>query len=261
MGLLDGRVVLVSGVGPGLGRSCAAAALREGALVVLGDLDQVRLERLRREIDESGDRTLAGHLDITDDHTCAALVDSARTRFGRIDGVVHVAALDTVIGGLLDGGFEDLQRTNDVNVVGTMRLTREVVPLLQVNGGSIVIINSVGGFRPRPDNLRFAYGTSKGALMTAARYLACELGPDGIRVNTVAPGFKWCPVLEAWSHGEAARRGIAHQQLMDELHGGVALHQLASDDDVADAVVFFLSDLSRKVTGQTLVVDGGGYYH
>ena len=80
---------------------------REGALVVLGDLDQVRLEALRRELDESGERTLAGYFDLTDEHTCATNRRTRRGRFGRIDGLVHVAALDTVLGGLLDDGSEE----------------------------------------------------------------------------------------------------------------------------------------------------------
>jgi NAD(P)-dependent dehydrogenase (short-subunit alcohol dehydrogenase family) len=261
MGLLDGRVMLVSGVGPGLGRAVAEAALREGASVALGDLEEERLEDLQRLLDPDGERSVALRLDITDDAACDALVAAAHARFGRVDGVVHVAALDTQVGGLLEGGLDDWDRAAAVNVKGTLRMTLAAVPLLQQRGGSVVIIGTIGAVRPRRGMLRMAYGASKGALSTAARYLATELGPHGIRVNTVAPGWKWGPVLEEWAVGESAKRGVGMDELMGPIRQESALQELASDDDIANAVVFFLSDLSAKVTGQTLHVDGGSYFH
>jgi NAD(P)-dependent dehydrogenase (short-subunit alcohol dehydrogenase family) len=259
LGLLDGRVVVVSGAGPGLGRETAAAALREGARVVLGDLEPARAEAIRAELDPQGERSLAAHLDITSEERCQALVAAADARFGRIDGLVHVAAFDTPVGGLLDGGFEDWDRSAEVNVKGTLRMTRAAVPLLRVRGGSIVVISSVAAFRPRVEVLRFAYGASKGALFTAARYLARELGPLGIRINTIAPGWKWGPVLEQWAREEAVRRGISWEDMLAWMHADVSLHQLATDADIANSVVFFLCELSSRVTGQCLVVDGGSY--
>ena len=259
VGLLEQRVVLVSGVGPGLGRSVAAAALREGALVALGDLDGERARGIRDELDPGGARSLVAWLDITSDASCADLVAQVKARFGRLDGVVHVAALDHVVGGLLEGGLDDWDRTSEVNVKGTLRMTRAAVPMLQEHGGSVVVIGTVGAFRPRIEVLRFAYAMSKGALLTAVRYLARELGRHRIRVNTIAPGFKWGPVLEAWAKGEAEKRGVPLREVVAGLERETSLGSLASDDDIADSVVFFLSDLSAKVTGQTLVVDAGAY--
>ena len=259
MGLLDGRVVVVSGAGPGLGREAAAAALREGACVALGDLDPGRAEAIRAELDPPGRRSLAAPLDITSEDACRALVESTGARFGRLDGLVHVAAFDTAVGGLLDGALEDWDRSAEVNVKGTLRMTRAAVPLLRARGGSIVVISSVALFRPRQEVLRLAYGASKGALFTAARYLARELGPLGIRINTIAPGWKWGPVLEQWAREEAVRRGISFDEMYAWMTSDVALRQLATDADIANSVVFFLSDLSSRVTGQCLVVDGGGY--
>jgi NAD(P)-dependent dehydrogenase (short-subunit alcohol dehydrogenase family) len=259
MGLLDGRVVLVSGVGPGLGRSVAAAALREGASVALGDLDARRAEGIRKEIDPDARRSLVASLDIASEDSCADLIAQTKARFGRLDGVVHVAALDHVAGGLLEGGLDDWDRTAAINVKGTMRMTKAAVPLLQVQGGSVVVIGTVGAFRPRIEVLRFAYAMSKGALLTGVRYLARELGRHRIRVNTIAPGFKWGPVLEDWARGEAERQGVTLGEIVAGLERETSLGALASDDDIANAVVFFLCDLSNKVTGQTLVVDAGGY--
>ena len=259
LGLLDERVVVVSGAGPGLGRETAAAALREGARVVLGDLERGRAEAIRAELDPSGTRSLATRLDITSEAECEALVAAADAGFGRIDGLVHVAAFDTAVGGLMEGALEDWDRSSEVNVKGTLRMTRAAVPLLRVRGGSIVMISSVAAFRPRLEVLRFAYGASKAALLTAARYLARELGPTGNRVNTIAAGWKWGPVLAEWARSEATRRGVTLEELVAGMEAEVALRKLASDADVANAVVFFLSDLSSRVTGQCLVVDGGGY--
>lgn len=259
MGLLADRVVLVSGFGPGLGRSVAAAALREGAFVALGDLDGERARAIREELDPGGAHSLVTMLDITSDESCDAIIAQVKERFGRLDGVVHVAALDHVVGGLLEGGLDDWDRTSAVNVKGTMRMTKAAVPLLQERGGSVVVIGTVGAFRPRIEVLRFAYAMSKGALLTAVRYLSRELGRHRIRVNTIAPGFKWGPVLEAWAKGEAEKQGVTLREIVAGLERETSLGSLASDDDIANSVVFFLSDLSAKVTGQTLVVDAGSY--
>jgi NAD(P)-dependent dehydrogenase (short-subunit alcohol dehydrogenase family) len=260
MGLLDDQVVLVSGVGPGLGRSTAAAALREGASVVLGDLDGERVEAIRAELDPGGERSVALRMDLTVDDDCTAIAAAAAERFGRLDGVAHVAALDTVVGGLMDGALDDWDRTAAVNVAGTLRLTKACVPLLRVRGGSVVVVNTIGAFRPRAGSLRMAYGVSKGALITAAKYLATELGADKIRVNTVSPGWKWGPVLESYARGEAERLGTTVEQITEPWRRELALGEMADDDDIANAIVFFLSPLAARVTGQMLMVDGGGYY-
>jgi NAD(P)-dependent dehydrogenase (short-subunit alcohol dehydrogenase family) len=250
-GLLADRVVLVSGVGPGLGRAVAEAALREGARVALGDLDAERARGIARALDPGGTRSLVFPLDITSDAACTAFVAEIEARFGRLDGVVHVAALE--------GGLDDWDRTAAINVKGTLQMTRAAVPLLQRGGGSVVVIGTIGVVRPRLESLRFAYAMSKGALRTAVRYLARELGPHRIRVNTVAPGFKWGPVLEAWANEQAAKRGVPLGEVVAGLERETALGSLASDDDVANSVVFFLSDLSAKVTGQILYVEAGSY--
>jgi len=261
-GLLEGRVVLVSGVGPGLGRETAAAASREGASVVLGDLEPDRLEGIRRELDPSGQRSAGVRLDITDEAACQGLVDLAGCRFGRLDGVVHVAAADRVFGGLLDGSLDDWDLAAEVNVKGTLRLTKAAVPLLRESGGgSVVVIGSVAARKPSASFVQLAYGASKAALESVVHYLSRELGPDGIRVNDVSPGFKWGPVLVEAFGARADELGVSLESLMDPIAQTLSLRRFAGDQDVANAVVFFLSDLARNVTGQTLFVDGGELLH
>jgi NAD(P)-dependent dehydrogenase (short-subunit alcohol dehydrogenase family) len=257
MGLLDDRVVLVSGVGPGLGRETAAAVLREGGKVITTDMMGERVNQIRTELDPTGDRSLALEVDITSDEQCAALASAVAEGFGRLDGLVNVAALDTITGGLMDGDvLESWERSADVNVQGTLRITRSVVPLM-TGSGSIVFIGSTAFARPRPSRWNTAYGMTKAALVTATYYLAEELGPSGIRANVVAPGWKWGPVVEDYFDGEAARRGVDRQVLIDSICGELALRRMATDGDVANAAVFFLSDMASSITGQTLFVDGG----
>ncbi|HMG43368.1 MAG TPA: SDR family oxidoreductase [Acidimicrobiales bacterium] len=259
MGLLQDRVVLVSGVGPGLGRETAAAVLREGGRVVAIDMVGDRVAAIAAELDPDGERTLTAEVDITSAERCAALPALVDERFGRLDGVVNVAAVDTAVGGLMDDEvLDDWQTAAAVNVEGTLRLTRTVVPLLQrTGGGSIVTIASTAFARPRRTRWNLAYAMSKSALVTSTYYLAEELGPDNIRTNTVAPGWKYGPVVEGYFDGEAARQGVTREELMAPIIDELALPHMTTDGDVANAAVFFLSDLARSVSGQTLFVDSG----
>jgi NAD(P)-dependent dehydrogenase (short-subunit alcohol dehydrogenase family) len=253
---LDERVVLVSGVGRGLGYQVGAAVLREGGLVALGDrLSHVY--ELQKELDPSGDRSLAGVCDITDQDRCEGFISEVAARFGRLDALVHVAAADRIYGGLLDGSLDDWDLAATVNVKGTLALTRAAVPLLHADGGgSVVVIGSMGAVaRPPIDML--AYGVSKGALRTAAWYLSRELGPLGVRVNTVAPGWKWGPVMADVLQTEADARGVGLEEVVAPIRDGLALRRIPTDEDVANLVVFFCSPYSDGVTGQTVHIDGG----
>jgi NAD(P)-dependent dehydrogenase (short-subunit alcohol dehydrogenase family) len=255
--LLDGRVVLVSGTGPGLGSETARAVLREGGRVVLGDR-LARVEELRAELDPSGERSVAVVGDITDPARCAALVQAAADRFGRLDAVVNVAAVDTVFGGLMDGSLDDWDVTAGVNVKGTLQVTKAAVPLLEASGGgAVVFIGSIGAVSRDEAFEMVLYGATKGAMVTAAWYLARELGPRGIRVNTVSPGFKWGPVLEGALQAVADAQGVDLDTVAAPIRESLALRRIPTDADVANAIVFFCSDLARTVTGQTLFVDGG----
>jgi NAD(P)-dependent dehydrogenase (short-subunit alcohol dehydrogenase family) len=258
MAILDGRVFIVSGVGPGLGRSVGATALEEGASLVLGDIDASRLSGIRQALDSSGTRSVAIEADIAAEPTGEALVAAAVDRFGRLDGIVHVAAIDYIVGGLLDGDLDDWTRAADINVKGTLRLTKAAVPALSQSGsGSVVIIGSIAAREPTEGIVQLAYGCSKSALETAGYYLSRELGPRGIRVNTVAPGWKWGPTLEIGMQAQADQLGVPIESLLAPVRDTISLGRFADDQDVANAVVFLLSDRARAITGQTIFVDGG----
>ncbi|MET7517736.1 SDR family oxidoreductase [Streptomyces sp. NPDC005373] len=261
---LDGRVVLVSGSGPGLGKSTAAAVLAAGGRAVVTDLDEERARSTAKTVDPDGTRTLALRTDITGDEDCAAAVARIRERFGRLDGMVHVAAYDTAVGGLMDEhSLTDWERSAQVNVAGSLRLTRAAVPLIREGGrgGSVVFIGSTSAVKVRRSSLRMAYGASKAALVAAAHSLCEELGPDGIRANTVAPGFKYGPAVAKYFRDQSELRGIPVEGIADVFREELALRKFATDEDVANTVCFFLSDGAKSITGQTLYVDGGHFLH
>jgi NAD(P)-dependent dehydrogenase (short-subunit alcohol dehydrogenase family) len=258
IGALDGKVIVVSGVGPGLGREVASQALRAGARVVLGDVDGDRVGAIRTDLGAEENETVAVEADIRSLSACEELVSVARSRFGRLDGLVHVAALDTPVGGLLDGDLDDWSAVADVNVKGTLQLTRLAVPVLRDSGGgSIVMVGSIAAAGPVDGVVQLAYGMSKAALAVGVYYLSRELGPLGIRVNTVAPGWKWGPTLEGGMAALASSTGVTIEALVAPVREQISLRRFATDRDVADSIVFLLSDGAKSITGQTVYVDGG----
>jgi NAD(P)-dependent dehydrogenase (short-subunit alcohol dehydrogenase family) len=261
MQLLEGRVVIVSGVGPGLGRECAVAAAREGASVVLGARRQENLEKAAAEIDPDGKTVAWTRTDICDEAQCQALVATALERFGRVDGLVNVAALDTVMGGL-DGNVGEWRQTLETNVIGTLQMTRAAVSAMkETGGGSVVMIGTQQSFWPAPMVQQMIYGASKGAVNSLVWYLNRELGPSKVRVNNVVPGWMWGPPVEQWVEWMVQGEGITSAEAVGRITAGMPLGEMAEDGDVANAVVFFLSDMARAVSGQTLLVNGGEVPH
>ncbi|MEU6820445.1 SDR family oxidoreductase [Streptomyces atriruber] len=256
--LLEGKTVVVSGVGTGLGHQVAAAVVRDGGNAVLGARTEANLAKTVAEIDPESAR--AAHLvtDITDERQCEALAALARERFGGIDAVVHVAAWDSYFGGLEDADFATWQQVIDVNLLGTLRMTRACLPALRERrGGSVVFIGTQSAIASPSQVRQAAYGASKGALTSAMYSLAHELGPDRIRVNTVLPGWMWGPPVEAYVQFTAHTEGVPEAAVRDRLTERMALPDLATDGDVADAAVFLASDRARSITGQSLLVNAG----
>ncbi|GAB2880296.1 SDR family oxidoreductase [Streptomyces deserti] len=257
MALLAGRTVVVSGVGAGLGRQVAAAVVRDGGNAVLGARTQANLAKTAADLDPDGAHTAYRAADITDEGQCAALASLARERFGRIDAVVHVAALDGYFGGLEDADFTAWQRVLDVNLLGTLRMTRACLPALKVRGGSVVFVGTQSAVAAPSQVRQAAYAASKGALTSAMYSLARELGPYRIRVNTVLPGWMWGPPVQAYVRCTARAEGVPQDVVRGRLTDRMALPDLATDADVADAAVFLASDRARAITGQSLLVNAG----
>ncbi|GAB2576761.1 SDR family oxidoreductase [Streptomyces capparidis] len=255
--LLLGRTVVVSGVGPGLGRQVVLGAVRDGANVVLGARTEAHLAACAAEADPDGARTAWLRTDITDEGRCAALAELAVERFGRIDAVVHVAAMDRQFGGLADADFGAWREVVEVNLLGTLRMTRACLPALKERGGAVVFIGTQSSVAAPGEVRHAAYAASKGALTSAMYSLARELGPYRIRVNTVVPGWMWGPPVREFVRLAAARDGVPEERVTASLTKRMALPELATDADVADAALFLACDRARAITGQSLLVNAG----
>ncbi len=258
--LLHGRVGLVSGVGPGMGHAIAVAFAREGADVVLAARTQASLDTTAGEVRALGRQVLAMPTDVTLREDCLRIVAAAEAQFGRVDVLVNNAFLGPPYDPVESAKMDDWRRIFDVNVFGSVQLSQAVIPGMKARrSGAIVMVNSMSMRIIEP---RFGgYAASKGALMTAAQTMAHELGPDGIRVNSVVPGYIWGPSLERWFQHLASQRGITPEAVYDEIAARTALRHIPTSAEIADAVVFLASDLARAITGQALDVNGGHFYH
>lgn len=254
--LLQGKTVIITGVGSGLGRECAAAALREGANVVVAARTQSTLEDTASELDPSGERIAARSTDITDPDACAALVELATERFGSVDALVQVAAYEMVFGGLHETDFADWRTAFETNVIGALTILRPVAEAMKTSGGgSVVLIGSQSMFKPSMPQA--GYAASKNALLSAMYYLADELGADNIRCNMVVPSWMWGPPVQGFVKGTAKHKGVSEDEVLHDLVGKFPLRRMTEDGEVADVVTFFTSDLAKAVTGQHLMVNSG----
>jgi NAD(P)-dependent dehydrogenase (short-subunit alcohol dehydrogenase family) len=254
--LLEGKTVLVTGVGPGLGSECAASALRLGANVVIAARGAEKIAGIAAELDPSGDRIAHRATDITDPDAAEALVELAVERFGALNGLIQVAAYENVWGGLYDTDFAHWRTAFDTNVLGALTVLRPAAKALKTaGGGGVVFIGSQSMFKPSLPQA--GYAATKNALLTTMYYLVDELGPDNIRLNMVVPSWMWGPPVEMFVKGTAAHKKISEDEALHAIVGKFPLRRMTEDGEVADVAAFFVSDLAKAVTGQHLLVNGG----
>lgn len=257
--LLENKVVVISGIGPGLGRGLAIQCAKAGADVVLAARTESRLEEVAKEVAQLGRRAVQVRTDITDEADCARLVETALGAFGRVDGLVNNAFAIPPLADLAEVDMAEVRASFETNVYAALRLTRLFTPTLAEHGGSVVMINSAVLRHSRQPY--GAYKMTKSALLALAQSLATELGPKGVRVNTVAPGYIWADNLKWYFDYLAQERGVTAQQVYDETAATIDLRRLPEPDEIADTVVFMLSPLARAVTGQCLDVNCGEFHH
>ncbi|QCQ93214.1 SDR family oxidoreductase [Rhodococcus sp. SGAir0479] len=257
--LLDGKVVVVSGVGTGLGRSVAVRGALAGAKVVLAARTEARLTEVAGEIRDLGGTAISVPTDLTDDASVTNLVESALAEFGTVDTVVHNAFVQPPHERLLDAEFDTVRQGLDINLLSALNLTRKLSPALERAQGSVVMINSMV-LRNQLPNFG-AYRVQKSGLLALARSLSVELGPMGVRVNSVAPGYIWADRVKRMVEKQAQQRGVEPSVVYAEIAAGTDLRRLPEPDDIANAVVFLASDLARAITGQCLDVNCGHAHH
>jgi NAD(P)-dependent dehydrogenase (short-subunit alcohol dehydrogenase family) len=257
--LLADKVVVVSGVGPGLGRSIALQSARAGADLVLAARTESRLDEVAAEVKDLGRRVATVGTDINVDDSAANLLDVSLAEFGRVDALVNNAFAIPPLGDLATVDFDLVRAGFETNVLGALRLTRLFAPALTASAGAVVMINSSVLRHSSPPY--GAYKMAKSSLLALAQSLATELGPQGVRVNSVAPGYIWADTLKAYFGYLGTKRGVDAQVVYDEIAAGTDLRRLPEPDAIADAVVFMASDLSRAITGHCLDVNCGEFHH
>jgi NAD(P)-dependent dehydrogenase (short-subunit alcohol dehydrogenase family) len=197
---------------------------------------------------------------IVDRGQCARLVAAAVGELGRVDCLVNNAFRMDTFEPFAEVDLDTWRKITEVNVFGTLQLTQEVVAPMKARGaGSIVFVNSMIVRKVLPN--QGGYTISKAALMSAAQVLARELGPAGIRVNSIVPGAMWGPNVQVYLTMLAEANGTTEEEEYDKMASEMALGLIPPDEDVANAAVFLASDLSRVITGQSLDVNGGEVFH
>ncbi|MEU7630219.1 SDR family oxidoreductase [Nocardia sp. NPDC049220] len=256
--LLQDKVVVVSGVGPGLGRALAVEAARMGADLVLVSRTERRLEETAEVVRSHGGKALTVPTDITDEDQRRTLVERTVAEFGRVDCLINNAFAIPPMYPISQIDLAALRTVNETNVFAPLRLSTLFADALAASRGSIIMLNSCVQFDSEP--VYSGYKLSKGTLAHLASSLATELGPRGIRVNSVAPSYIYEDVNKAYFDWLATQAGRTHDDIYREKAEPTDLKRLADPEEVARATLFLASDLSSAVTGQTLTVDCGEYH-
>jgi gluconate 5-dehydrogenase len=243
---LSGRVVLLTGAARGLGFEMARALAAAGALVVVNGRDPARAEAAASRIRAEGGRAEAEAFDVAEAERAAARVAEIARRHGRLDGFVNNVGVRNRKG-LVDLSLAEIRAQLEANLVGAMWLAREAArAMLPRRWGRIVNVTSIAArMAVAPDA---SYVASKGGLEALTHVLAYELGPSGITVNAVSPGF---------FATETNRSFAADPVLGPKFRDRTALRRWGEPHEIAGAVVFLCSEAASFVTGHTLVVDGG----
>ncbi|MCL2544034.1 MAG: SDR family oxidoreductase [Nocardioidaceae bacterium] len=262
MDLLKDKVVVLSGVGPGLGRALGEEAALMGAHLVLASRTPKRLERMAEVVRAHGRRALVCPTDITDEGARAHLVEAALAEFGRVDCLINNAFGIPPMDPISTLSLDSLRAAQETNVFAPLRLSALFADALAAApdkpGGSILMINSCVLYQSQPEFS--GYKLSKGTLAHLSSSLATELGPRGIRVNSVAPSYIYEDVNKAYFDWLAAESGRTHEEVYAEKAAPTDLKRLATAEEVARASLYFASDLAGCVTGQVLNVDCGEFH-
>ena len=259
MTLLQDKVVVLSGVGPGLGRALGEEAAKLGADLVLASRTEKRLNAMAEVVRGLGRRALVVPTDITDEDARRHLVERSLAEFGRVDCLVNNAFGIPPMDPLTTLDVDALRAANETNVFAPLRLSALFADALAETGGSIININSAVLYQSQPE---FAgYKLSKGALAHLSQSLATELrAARHPKVNSIAPSCIYEDVNKAYFDWIASESGRTHDEVYAEKAGPTDLKRLATPDEVARAALFFATDLASAVTGQVLNVDCGEFH-
>ena len=251
--MLEDKVAIVTGIGPGMGRSIALALAREGADVVLAARRQERCEAVADEVRDLGRIALVVPTDISDTGQCDALVDATVERFGGLDVFVQNGHHPGDWSPAVDADLDSWHEIMEINFFGALKLVQRVVPVMAERGGGRVILVNSGAMISNPATMG-AYSASKAALGSLVRTLSNEVATKGVLVNGVTLG----PVQgENYSRFVPGETDEEKEAVVDERGRALPLGHIPTPDECAGAVLFFASELSAPITGQHLAVNGG----
>jgi NAD(P)-dependent dehydrogenase (short-subunit alcohol dehydrogenase family) len=249
---LEGRVAIVTGAGsrgPGIGngRAVAIQLARAGAKVLVVDADDDSAALTVKMIKDEGHQAESFVADVSMDDGCRSIVDKAVATWGRLDILVNNVGVAGPLGSAVTVDLEAWHKCVDVNLTSALMMVRHSIPVMtSAGGGAIVNVSSAAGITGGYPHI--AYSTTKGALSNFTRSVAATHGPEGIRVNTIAPGFVHTPMVE---HAGVNEEGRVRRR------NAAPLRTEGTGWDIANAALFLVSDLSRWITGVVVPVDAG----
>jgi NAD(P)-dependent dehydrogenase (short-subunit alcohol dehydrogenase family) len=254
---LADRNAVVTGAAKGMGRDICLTLAREGANLAIAAREAAPLEALGREIEAVGRKVVVVPTDVTDETAVQRLVARAHETFGRIDILVNAAGVTGPIETpVWEIKADDFDQVIAVNLRGTFLPTKHVLPgMIKQRYGKIVNISGTSGLRGY--KYRAAYSSSKWALRGFTRTVALEAGPYNINVNALHPGIVGGDRMDKLCREKAKKRGWTPEQVYQEYVDEMALKRVTVSLDIANAVLFLVSDDSSNMTGQSVTVDGG----
>ena len=256
MGLLDGKVAIITGASKGIGRALSLRFAREGAAVICAARSGDLVKETVGQVKATGGRALAVTCDAAEEDEVRRLVATGAKEFGKIDTLVNNAGDGGVTKPVQDYSMEDWRYTIDSCLTSSYLCMRFVVPeMIKGGGGAIVNISSGAGRRGLP--YRIGYCSAKAGQVGMTYGMALELAEHNIRVNCVAPGAVEGDRIDRVIAGQAQVRGISVEQMRKAMVDRSPLKRMVTADDIVDATVFFCSDMARSISGQVLAVNAG----
>ncbi|HZQ57655.1 MAG TPA: SDR family oxidoreductase [Acidimicrobiales bacterium] len=259
MGRLEDKVVIITGASDGLGRVMATMFSAEGASLVLAARRTGQLEETAQMVRDAGGAVVAVTTDVTDEQQVAAMVDAAMSAYGHVDVMMNNAAQPGTDLHIWEQTLDNWNKTIAIDVTAAMLCSREVLrrSMIERRSGSIVNVSSTASWQGIPRKSH--YGVAKAGLRTLTKVVAREVGPHGIRVNCLVPGGIMTELLRKYWERIAGEQGVTWEEIRDRSARSLALERIATPEEVARAALFFASDDSSAITGQSLTVDCGGY--
>lgn len=259
--LLQNKVAVITGIGPGMGRETALLFARNGASLAIGARTETMLQSVAREVEALGGQVIAHVTDLGDRGSCQGLVRAAVERFGGVDILVQNGHHAGDWKSVEDADPAFWHHMMDVNLFGALHLFQAVLPSMKERrDGRIVLINSGASNNRAPVGLS-AYAASKSAMAALVRSIALECGKYGIRCNGVHLGMVDGPNLAPWIAAEAERAGKPVAEFLEGWYDDrLPLRYIPPPDECAGTVLYLASDLARPVTGQAISVNGGEWF-